>query len=77
LHIKKGSFEKLKVESGFDIPTFDDTYYAISIRHLQTAFYILILGYVMAVVCFVTEIIWYMSKGCERSTSVTDRNRHS
>ena len=78
MHIKKRSFDKLKIESKLDVPTFDDTYYAISIRHLQTAFYLLMLGYVLAVVCFVTEIIWhwYRSKGRGRtSTSVTDRHK--
>jgi hypothetical protein len=65
MHIKKRSFDTLKMESQLDIPTFADTYYAISIRHLQTAFYVLMLGYVLAFVCFVTEIMWhrYRSKG--------------
>jgi hypothetical protein len=65
MHIKKRSFDKLKIESKLDVPTFDDTYYTISIRHLQTAFYLLMLGYVLAVVCFVTEIMWhrYRQKG--------------
>jgi hypothetical protein len=64
-HIKGWSFDKLKMESKFDIPTFGDTYNAISIGHLQTAFFLLMLGYVLAVVCFVTEIMWhgYRSKG--------------
>jgi len=50
--IKKRSFHKVKTESKLHIPTFDDTYYAINIRHLQTAFYLLMLGYVLAVVFF-------------------------
>jgi len=54
MHIKKRSFNTLKMESQLDIPTFADTYYAISITHLQTAFYLLMLGYVLAVACFVT-----------------------
>jgi hypothetical protein len=65
MHIKKIFFDKLKIESKLNLPTFGDTYYAINIRLLQTAFYLLMLGYVLAVVCFVTEILWhrYWSKG--------------
>jgi hypothetical protein len=65
VHIKKRGINEEKLESKFDFPTSADTYYAISIRHLQTAFYLLMLGYVLAVVCFVTEIMWhrYRSKG--------------
>jgi hypothetical protein len=54
MHIKRTGFGQIKMESKLDIPTFADTYYAISIGQLQTAFYLLILGYVLAVVCFVT-----------------------
>jgi hypothetical protein len=76
MHIKKKSFDKLKLESKLDVPTFDDTYYTINVRHLRTAFYFLILGYVLAVVCCVTEIMWhrYRSRG-NGSTSVTDRHK--
>jgi hypothetical protein len=65
MHIKKKGFDKLKIVSLLDVPTFDDPYFAINIRHLETVFYLLILGYVLAVVCFVTEIMWhhYKSKG--------------
>jgi len=56
VHRKKRSLDKLNVESKLDVPTFDDTYYAISVIHLQTAFYLLMLGYVLACACFVTEI---------------------
>jgi hypothetical protein len=56
VHKKKRSLDKLNVESKLDVPTFDDTYYAISVIHLQTAFYLLMLGYVWAGACFVTEI---------------------
>jgi hypothetical protein len=64
LHILKRNFEKEKIESRYHTHTFADTYYAISINHLRTAFYFLMLGYVLAVVGFVTEIMWYryMSK---------------
>jgi len=56
VHTKKRSLDKLNVESKLDVPTFDDTYYSISGIHLQTAFYLLMLGYILAVACFVTEI---------------------
>jgi hypothetical protein len=73
MHIKEMFFHKLKISSKLDIPTFADTYYVISIGQLQTAFYLLILGYVLAVVCFVSELMWhrYRSKGRGRTfTSV-------
>jgi hypothetical protein len=65
MHIKKRGFEKAKLKSKFDFSSFDNTYYAISVTHLQTAFYLLIFGNVLAVACFVTEIMWhrYRSKG--------------
>jgi hypothetical protein len=63
MHIRERHFEKLKMESKLDVPTSADTYYAINI--LQTAFYLLMLGYLLAVACFVSEIFWhrYRSKG--------------
>jgi len=65
MHIKERSFDKLKMKVKLDIPAFDDTYSAIKIRHVQMAFYLLIVGYILAVACFVTEIMWYRywSKG--------------
>jgi hypothetical protein len=39
MHIKGRSFDKLKMESKLDIPTFDNTYSPMSIIHLQTPFY--------------------------------------
>ena len=65
MHIMKRRFDKLKRKATLDIPNFDDTYFDINIRHVQTAFYFLILGYVLAAACFVTEIMWhrYRSKG--------------
>jgi hypothetical protein len=59
LHIIKKYFEKEKMVSRYHSHTFADTYYAITISHLRTAFYLLMLGYVLAVVCFVTEIMWH------------------
>jgi hypothetical protein len=65
MHITRRSFDKLKIESKLDIPTFDNSYSPMSNIHLQTPFYFLVLGYVLAGVCFVTEIMWhrYRSKG--------------
>jgi hypothetical protein len=78
MHIRERSFDKLKIESKFDVPTSADTYFAINIRHLQTVFYLLMLGYVLAVACFVTEIMWhrYRSKGRgRRRISVMGRHK--
>jgi hypothetical protein len=65
MHIIEMFFEKLKIESKLHVATFADTYYAINIRHLQTAFYLLMLGCVLAVASFFIEIMWhrYWSKG--------------
>jgi hypothetical protein len=77
MHIKELFIEKLRMESNFDIPTFADTYYAISMTHLQTAFYLLLLGYLLAVACFVTEIMWhrYRSKGRGPTVTCLSRNK--
>jgi hypothetical protein len=66
MQMKKRSFVKENLQTKFDLNMFNDTYSAINIRHLQTAFYFLILGYVLAGVCFVTEIMWHRcrSKAC-------------
>jgi hypothetical protein len=65
--IKKRDFVNDNVQTKFDFNMFDDTYSAMNIRHLQTAFYFLMVGYVLAVVFFVTEIMWhrYISRVCE------------
>ena len=75
--MKKKDIDKAKLESNFYFSTFADTYYAISVSHLQTAFYLLMLGNVLAVACFVTKIMWhrYRSKVCgQTSISVTGRH---
>jgi hypothetical protein len=66
MKIKKRDFGKGNVQTKIDFNTFDDSYSAMNIRHLRTAFYLLMLGYVLAGVCSVTEIMWhwYRSKGC-------------
>jgi hypothetical protein len=66
LHIRNMGLHKIKLESSFGFSTFDDTYYAISVSHLQTAFYLLMLGYVLAVACFVTEIMWHRYRSKRR-----------
>jgi hypothetical protein len=65
VHIKNRGIYKENLETMYEFLSLDDTTFAISIRHLQTAFYLLLLGYVLAVVCFVTEIMWhcYSSNG--------------
>jgi hypothetical protein len=49
-HIKKRDFTKEKILCMSDGFAFDDTYTVFGIRHLQMAFYLLMLGYVLAVV---------------------------
>jgi hypothetical protein len=65
IQIRNRGLYKARIKSKFNSPTFADKYYAISIRHLQTVLYLLLLGYVLTVACFVTEIMWhrYRSKG--------------
>ena len=58
-NIKKRDFPKEKLLSMQDAFVFDDTHTAFGVRHLQTAFYLLVIGYVLAFVCFVTEIVWH------------------
>ena len=58
-HIKKRDFHKEKLLSMSDTFAFDDTYTVFGIAHLQTAFYLLVIGYILAFVCFVTEIMWH------------------
>jgi hypothetical protein len=66
-HIKKRDFHKEKFISMSGALAFDDTHTVFGVRHLQTAFYLLVIGYLLAFVCFVTEIMWhrYRSKVCE------------
>ena len=78
MQIKKGGFDKQKTESIFNSPTFGDTYTATSISHLQTMFNLLILGYVLALACFVTEIMWHLYRSKRRGptgTSVRDGHK--
>jgi hypothetical protein len=59
MQIKKRGFDIQKIEPKFNSLNYDHTYITINIRHLQTAFYLLMLGHVLAVVCFLTEIMWH------------------
>jgi hypothetical protein len=70
-HIQKGYFYNQKLDSKFNSPTFDDTYIAISISHLQTVFYLLLLGYVLAVASFVAEIMWHHCRSKRRVPNST------
>ena len=71
LHIKKRVKGQEDLESKYDSPTFDNSYSAISISHLQTAFYLLMLGYVLALVCFVTEFMWHRYRSKVRGALIT------
>jgi hypothetical protein len=59
VHIKKRLIYKGRLKTKFDSTSFTDTYYTINIRQLRTAFYLLMLGYVLALACFVIEIMWF------------------
>ena len=63
--IKNRNVDEAILESKSDSPTLADTYCAINITHRQTAFCLLMLGFVLAGACFVTEVMWhrYRSKG--------------
>ena len=59
MHIKKWSLDKQRMESNVNLSMFGDTYYNISLRHLQAAFYLMMLGHALALSCFVIEIMWH------------------
>ena len=77
--IKKWYFPKEKNLSMLNAFAFDDTYTAFGVRHLQTAFYLLMLGYVLAFACFVIEIMWhrYRSSGCVPARTSLCHGRHT
>ena len=58
VHTVEMDIDEEKLESKLGSPTSADTYCAVSVRQLQAALCLLMLGYVLAVVCFVTEIMW-------------------
>jgi hypothetical protein len=57
--IQKRAFDIQKLESKINSTTFTDMCTAISISHLQTVFYLLLFGYVLAFISFVVEIMWH------------------
>ena len=71
LHIRNRDLYKIELNSMYVSPTFADTYSAISIRHLQTVFYLLLLGYAVAVACFLAEILWHLYKSKGRGPTGT------
>jgi hypothetical protein len=76
VHIKKMSFEKTKFGTEYDFRTSEDNYFVYGVSHLQTGFYLLMLGYGLSFTCFCTEIMWhrYWSKGRKRTcTSLCHR----
>jgi hypothetical protein len=70
--IKKRIFYKENIVPMFDSTPFDDSYSAFGVQQLQTVFYLLMLGYLVALACFLIEIMWhrYRSNG-RRSTSIS------
>jgi hypothetical protein len=62
---------KAKVKSKFHSPTFEDTYYAVSVSHLLTVFYLLLLGYLLAFACVVAEIFWHFYRSKWRGMTGT------
>jgi hypothetical protein len=75
MYIKKRGLEKAKVQTTFNSPTSVGEYIVFGVRHLLTAFYLLLLGYLLAVVCFVTEIIWHYFKSKRRGRKITSVRR--
>jgi hypothetical protein len=59
MHIKEREFQKSDNETEINFTASDDSYFVFGVSHLLTAFYLLMLGYVLAVACFVTEILWH------------------
>jgi hypothetical protein len=52
-------FHRQKLLSNLDSYVLDNGYRDINISHLQTVFYFLIMGYIVALACFVIEIVWH------------------
>jgi hypothetical protein len=71
IHMQKRTFYIQISESKFNSPTFADTYTAISISHLQTVFYLLLLGYVLEVASFVIEIMWHHCRSKRSEPNIT------
>jgi hypothetical protein len=63
-HINERDFLREGIFSLSNAFAFEDTYTVFGVRHLQSAFYIMVMGYVLSFACFVAEILWnvYRSK---------------
>jgi hypothetical protein len=68
MRIKKWSLDQQRMESKVNFSKFGDTYYNISLSHLQAAFYLMMLGHALALACFVTEIMWHSFRSKVRET---------
>jgi hypothetical protein len=78
INIRKRYFYKENIVPMFDSTPFDASYTAFGVGHLQTAFYLLMLGYVLALICFVTEIMWHSYRSNGRQTIRTSPcHRHT
>jgi hypothetical protein len=71
MQISNRGLYKAKVKSKYHSPTFDDAYHAISVSHLQTVFYMLLLGYLLAFACVVTEMLWHFYRSKWRGLAGT------
>jgi hypothetical protein len=67
MQLNKLFFEKQKTDSEFDSHALDDTSFAYSIKQMQTAIYLLLLRYALALF-FMIEVLWhlYKSKGVKQ-----------
>jgi hypothetical protein len=59
VQMKRMQIYSAKLEGKALSYTFVDTYIDMNITHMQTAFYILLFGHVLAGVCLVMEVTWY------------------
>jgi hypothetical protein len=59
MQLKKRYYEKEKIHSEFDSYTFDDITFGYSIKKLQTVFYLLLMGCVLALGFFMIEVLWH------------------
>jgi hypothetical protein len=69
MHIKKQSLDKREEQTKYNSANLADSYTAVSIAQLQTPFYILLLGYILAFACFVIEMLWHCYKSKRRVTN--------
>jgi hypothetical protein len=76
MQLKERYFEKEKFDSEFDSYTFDDTSFAYSIKQLQTVFYLLLTGYVLALAFFMIEILWHGYRK-KKYTPLTGRHKQA